>query len=149
MVGGLGWTSTVREEPAMTGTRIGATLSALALAATTAGAMTVEKEPVPYATGGIGTEERSELEEIAKDYNVKLTFASTGSTAFVSEVDVKITGGGGTPVLDAKADGPIFYVKLPPGSYEVSVSFEGEAKRQKLAVGSSGTTRAAFYWGAK
>ena len=133
----------------MTGPRIGAALAALALAATTAGAMIVEKQPVPYATGGIGTEERTELEAIAKDYNVKLTFASTDSAAFVSEVDVKITGDGGAPVLDAKADGPIFYVKLPPGSYEVSVAFEGESKRQKLTVGSSGTARAAFYWGAK
>jgi hypothetical protein len=100
----------------------------------------------PYLTGGVGTEEREILEASGKAYNVHLTFAEKAG-AYISDVNLVITGAKGEEIIAITTNGPLFYIQLPPGSYGVSATFKGETKKIKsLIVGKDKTVRQTLVW---
>jgi hypothetical protein len=102
---------------------------------------------IPYLSGGIGTEEREQLEAQGRDYNLKLVLAR-GDGAFVADVRIRINDRGGNPVLEAIAAGPWFYAKLPPGVYQVEAVLEGESRRASVSVPGHAQARLVFHFGA-
>jgi hypothetical protein len=100
----------------------------------------------PYLTGGVSTEEREILEASGKAYNVQLKFAEKGG-AYISDVNLVITGAKGAEIIAITTEGPLFYIQLPPGSYTVSASFKGETKKVKsLIVPKDKTVRQTLIW---
>ncbi len=87
----------------------------------------------PYVTGGVSSEERAILEQSANAYNVRLTFAEEGG-AYLSDVNVVITDTKAKQIVAIRTNGPLFYVQLPPGKYDVSATFDNEAKQLKSLV---------------
>jgi len=100
---------------------------------------------VSYISGGIGLDEREELEMIGRSYNLKLIF-SVQQGNFLSDVQVVITGSGGNTALQAVSNGPWFYAQLPPGTYTVSATTLGKTFRKTARVGSGGRTQLSFVW---
>ena len=104
---------------------------------------------VKYVTGGIGEDERMDLEAVKADYNVRITNArKTG--AFVEDTHVVISRKMGKefePILDVNA-GPLTYVELPAGSYLVEATRYGETKKKNLVVKAKSTKASdfGFYW---
>jgi hypothetical protein len=99
---------------------------------------------IVYVTGGIGEEERAALKKIEKQFNLKLVFARKDG-AFVSDVAVAIKTPSGKVVLADQAQGPIFMVKLPAGSYVVEATLEGNTIQRKVTVG-KGLKTDTFVW---
>jgi hypothetical protein len=100
---------------------------------------------VPFLTGGVGEDERKEIEAVAKDYNLKLVFAQSGG-AFVADVQVSIRDSGGATVLTAASEGPLFFAKLPGGSYSVEATYQGIAKKSSVSVAATGQQVLDFRW---
>lgn len=103
------------------------------------------QDEVPYLSGGVGKDEREQLEAEAANYNLKLTFARTDG-AFVADVDVTVKSTSGATLLTAKSDGPLFFALLPPGDYEVVATYQDVAKQDSVAVGASGQREIPFRW---
>lgn len=102
---------------------------------------------VPYATGGIGQEEREALEAMRDQYNLRLTFATRGSGALLANVALAITDGRRGPVMTLDECGPHVYVKLPPGSYTITAVVDGVEQRRRVTVGRPGGARElVLYW---
>ncbi|MFY9287421.1 MAG: hypothetical protein WAO98_02840 [Alphaproteobacteria bacterium] len=85
-----------------------------------------------YVTGGIGDEERDELKAVKGDYNFHVMSASKNG-AFEGDTHIAISDRQGNQLLNT-AIGPLFYAKLPAGSYAVEASNNGQVKRQNISV---------------
>ncbi len=82
----------------------------------------------PYLFGGVGSDEREAMEARAKGYNLKLVFAEKHG-AFVSGVMVMISTAQGAEIDTLTTEGPWFYIRLPPGDYNVKATLKGQAKQ--------------------
>jgi hypothetical protein len=99
---------------------------------------------IRYMTGGVGTEERAAMEQMAKDYDSKLVFALiTGE--YLANVEVIIREPGGKILLEAASDGPLFFVDLPQGLYEITASYKNQRKFRKVKVSEVSNT-VFFHW---
>ena len=100
---------------------------------------------VPYLSGGVGEEEIDLLRQVDGAYNVKLIFAATAGN-YLSNVHILIEDSQGTKVLEAVSEGPWFYTKLSPGTYNVRAQAEGQTRQQKAQISQQKRTQLQFYW---
>ena len=98
-----------------------------------------------YVTGGMGLDERSALEEAAREYNLKLSCAMTGGK-YVADVRVVIRDASGRTVLDAATDGPWLFAKLPAGSYRIFATFGGVTHQRTVELSGSRQTVVNLFW---
>lgn len=87
------------------------------------------EQGLAYMTGGVGTDEREIMQSWGRDYNLKLAFAEMLGV-YLSDVELWIEKDG-REMVHATANGPWFYIKLPPGRYTVKATYEGETKQIK------------------
>ena len=104
-----------------------------------------ERTNTPYLSGGIGTDERDALSADAKNYNLKIVFATKGK-AYLADIAVKINDESGKTIIDATSDGPWFFTRLCPGKYTVFATMKEEALNQKLEIKQSGQSVLYFFW---
>lgn len=106
---------------------------------------------IRYVSGGIGESERTELEALSSQFNLRLLFATEGSGEYLSSVKVNILDSRGGPILTAESKGPWFLAQLPAGDYSVEVTPTGlrgqdETQRKSFSLDGSGQSRLDFYW---
>jgi hypothetical protein len=100
---------------------------------------------ISYVSGGVSEEGRDSLLALAPGFNLKLVLA-TRSGAYLSNVDIVIKDGRGQRMLDAKADGPWFYAKVPNGTYEVAASANGTTVRKLVTIETRSQNKVDFRW---
>lgn len=106
--------------------------------------VTPQKEGnITYITGGIGRAETDALKAVQADYNLLLTSSNTEGY-FVGDTALKILDSQGKTLVTALA-GPLFYAKLPAGTYTLEATRAGEVKKQRVTIGKA-ATRAYFTW---
>ena len=103
-------------------------------------------EGIPYITGGVGLGERELMDRMAGDYNLKLSFATSPTGKYLSDVQVVITGGGGETVFQAATEGPWLFTRLPAGHYSVTATAEGKTLHQDVHVMGRGLAQANIFW---
>lgn len=86
-----------------------------------------------FLNGGIGKDEATAI-RAAKGYNLKLTFATGPTNAFLADVGVDIRAQGGKQVLTLDNAGPLVYAQLPNGDYDVAVSSGGQTQHKMVAI---------------
>jgi hypothetical protein len=99
---------------------------------------------IAYASGGVGMDERTAMEAMTKDYNVKLMFVEAPKD-YVSGVKVKIEDHSGKLLLETTSNGPWFWAKLPQGDYRVIASFHDHSEIKHLKV-AGGIDTVEFFW---
>jgi hypothetical protein len=109
-----------------------------------------EDEGIQYVSGGVGEDERTEIEALANQFNLRLMFAKQDSGEYLADVHVSIREEGGDTILDARSEGPLFFAQLPAGNYRVEATPSGMPDRmpqsKTVHVGGSGQSRLDFYW---
>lgn len=100
---------------------------------------------IAYMSGGIGLDEREQMERMGEGYNLKLIFAVQQGN-FVSDVQVTITDGSGKTLLAAVSDGPWLFAKLPAGAYTIAATHLGQTISKPAKVGASGRTQVSLVW---
>lgn len=105
---------------------------------------------IRYISGGVGEGERTELNSLSDQFNLRLLFAMQGSGEYLSAVRVNILDKQGTSVLNIESKGPWFFAQLEPGDYivEASATDQGQplAHRQTTHIEGSGQSKLDFYW---
>lgn len=100
-----------------------------------------------FKTGGVGTEERSQMLASKEDYNVHMTFATRVSGVYRSDVQVEIADSKGHVNVSAQDAGPLMFVNLEPGRYRVTASAaDGQVLRREMVVQPGRTKELYFYW---
>jgi len=99
-----------------------------------------------FMSGGVGSGERDSIIEAAKSYNLGLSFAAR-SGQYLSDVKVLITDERGKEIVNTTAAGPLFYVELPGGRYNVTATYNGRSEEIKgLQVTNGSRVSKLFHW---
>ncbi|HXE28505.1 MAG TPA: hypothetical protein VN656_08325 [Stellaceae bacterium] len=99
---------------------------------------------ITFVSGGAGDEDRDALKQVESQYNLRLLFAARNGN-YLANIAVSLSDARGNAVLDTIADGPIFYARVPPGRYRLTVSNQGQAQSRDISIG-NGAVRQDFYW---
>ncbi|SEA55016.1 hypothetical protein [Variovorax sp. YR216] len=102
--------------------------------------------PGAHVSGGIGEEDQQRMQLSRTLYNLRLTFAETGTGAYLTGVDVLIEPlGPGRMLGPFKDSGPLLYVVLAPGAYRVRATYRGIVRTINVRI-AKGTSAATLYW---
>ena len=100
----------------------------------------------PYATGGVGEEERELLTQRRAEFSVWITTAAKQSGAYLADVRVKVTDAANRQILETVLDGPLMLIRLAPGQYAIEASVEHQRQQRAVAVGAQGRREIYFYF---
>jgi hypothetical protein len=100
---------------------------------------------VPYISGGVGLDERSELRAMAAKDNLELSFALKNKN-YLGGANILIKDDKDHVILDAASDGPLFYAKLPQGAYTIMATANGKTIVRPVRIPDKGKTMAYFVW---
>ena len=100
--------------------------------------------PIAHQSGGIGDDDP--LAIIAGDYNLQLVFAAQGSGEYLADIRVLIADAKGHTLVDEKSPGPLFFVRLPAGSYLISADFNGTPLRKSVTISDRKLKTLYFHW---
>lgn len=100
---------------------------------------------IPYNSGGVGSEERDRLNALSHDDNLRLSFA-LAKGEYLGGADVKIEDNKGQEILEAEADGPLFFAKLPAGKYTVQATTMGRTLTRTVNISARRQTPIYFVW---
>ena len=105
----------------------------------------LQQNGITYLSGGIGEDEARAIGQ-AQRYNLHMTFAIGPENKYVPDVDVTVQSASGQTLLTLTEAGPLVYVQLPPGKYNVVATRNGEARRDTAEVGSGAAHNLVFHW---
>ena len=88
-------------------------------------------------SGGIGDEARDEMRKSAAAYSVHLVF-SDPQGSYLAAIPFTVTRLNGRELYSGVSAGPLLYLKLPPGSYQIAARFDGVWQSKRIRAGSSG-----------
>jgi hypothetical protein len=100
---------------------------------------------ISYVSGGIGMEEREAVRAMGKKDDLELSFALQNKN-YLGGAKVLIRDEKGKTILDATADGPLFFAELPEGNYNVTATALGNTLEQKAHVSAKAHARLHFTW---
>lgn len=98
---------------------------------------------ISYITGGVGADERAALRSMAQGDDLEMSFAAQNKE-YLGGATISIKDSKGQDVLEAVSDGPLFYAKLPEGTYVVSATVKRQTITRKVHV--SGNNRQTIYF---
>jgi hypothetical protein len=104
-----------------------------------------EQNGVSYINGGVGHDEQEAMRTLRADYNLQLTFATKQTGAYRSDVQLDIADAKGASLLSVPNTGPMFFAKLPPGTYRISASAEGKTFKRSVKLG-NGAKEMVLHW---
>lgn len=103
---------------------------------------------ITYASGGIGDDERSEMQAMRDGYTLLLKVAAK-SGHYLGDVNVVFRRANGEIAFENRLDGPWLLVNLPSGAYDMSVTSEGTTQRKKIRIDKGARREVVLYWNVK
>ncbi|MGC5887475.1 hypothetical protein [Ralstonia pseudosolanacearum] len=91
---------------------------------------------IAYVSGGIGSDERDAMHVMAHRFNVRLNIVSEKAGEALSDVDVSVVDANGKLRLRVRTAGPLLYMKLPRGRYQITAAYQGAMQTLNLRAGS-------------
>lgn len=99
-----------------------------------------------YVTGGVGAVEQANMQARYADYSFELVNVLSGPQgAFVSDVHVTIKKNNQT-VLETTTQGPWLMADLPPGTYQLTASFDGATQSNTIKLHKGANQRLVLDW---
>lgn len=99
------------------------------------------QEEISWMSGGVGDEALDDMRKMAAAYNVQLVFSDRGSSylAAIPFTVARLAPGNSQSIYSAVSDGPLLYLKLPPGSYQIAAEIDGVWQSQHVQAGAPGS----------
>lgn len=91
---------------------------------------------VSWLSGGIGDEALQEMRQVAAAYNVHVLF-SDRQGAYLANIPFRIAGRDGRQIYAGTSEGPLLYLKLAPGVYQVSAEIDGKWQNRQIKAGAA------------
>jgi hypothetical protein len=102
-----------------------------------------------FVSGGIGADEAAAMRRAAARYELELVFAVRDPASrgdFLASVPVTIRNATGQDVVNTTAQGPYLLANLPDGTYTVTATDNGVAKRQLVHITHGAHQNVIFEW---
>ena len=99
-----------------------------------------------YVNGGTGDDQAQYMRSIAKNWPLRMMFSQLKANEFVAGVSLLITDSRKTTFLQIEDAGPLTYVQLPSGVYNITATYNGQSQTRKLAVNGKSHRHVHFHW---
>ncbi|MBP0637436.1 hypothetical protein [Cupriavidus sp. AcVe19-6a] len=93
---------------------------------------------IDYVSGGIGVDQVAAMQSMAGRFNVHMHFVNEADGSSLSDVTVTLFDAHREIVLLVLSEGPLLYLRLPPGDYRVLVRSGGAIESRSLRVRQDG-----------
>jgi len=90
---------------------------------------------IAYVSGGVGSDERDTMHAMARRFNVRLNVVSARTGEALSDVDVSVADERGTLRLRVRTEGPLLYMRLPRGRYQITAAYRGVMQTLSIRAG--------------
>ncbi|BAV72407.1 hypothetical protein PCAU_0198 [Pseudomonas chlororaphis subsp. aurantiaca] len=104
-----------------------------------------QQNGITYVAGGIGLDESRTLLQ-TKGYNLHMTFSVGPENKYTSDVDLAIQNLQGKSVLTLNQVGPIVFVQLPAGKYQIVATRDGHTERNTVDMKAAGVRDLNLHW---
>ena len=104
------------------------------------------QEQIPWISGGVSDEARDEMRKAAPAYNVHLMF-SNRQGSYLADIPFTVSKPNGRELFSGVSEGPLLYLKLPPGTYQIAVQLGGVWQNKRIRAGTSGNPAKASFVG--
>jgi hypothetical protein len=105
----------------------------------------VHQGDITYISGGFDVDERDALKATAHNYNLVISNAVKAGN-FTEGETIIITNKGNQKTLTISDAGPMFYAKLPAGTYIVKAVNGSEKRERTLSISGQKQERIHFIW---
>lgn len=92
---------------------------------------------ISWTSGGVGDEALDEMHRVSAGYNVQLMFTGRDGH-YLAGIPFKVSRRNGQAILSGMTDGPLLYLKLAPGAYQLAAEIDGVWQTRQVQVRSSG-----------
>jgi hypothetical protein len=92
---------------------------------------------VSWISGGVGDEAMTEMHKLAAAYNVRLMITGPQGN-YRAGIPFKITRQNGLLMVSGVTEGPLLYLKLPAGHYQIAVELDGAWQTRRVQASGSG-----------
>ncbi len=106
-------------------------------------------EHTTYLTGGVTETDSAAIRKHERDYGLQLFFSVDHKPTAAGEVKVKILNQALETVIEAVADGPLFFAKVDGGRYTVILDRGGDVKEKTFDLIGRRFGQFSFEWTAK
>lgn len=89
---------------------------------------------VSYVSGGASEAGMDAMLAIADRFNVRLTMVDAAHGDPVPDAAIVVASQDGRSILQATANGPMFYLRLPTGAYRLAIGYQGWVQTRDIAV---------------
>ncbi len=100
------------------------------------------QEQIAWMSGGIGDEALEDMRKVAAAYNVHVVFSEPRGNylAGIPFTVARLASGNQQQIYSAVSEGPVLYLKLPPGSYQIAARIDGEWHSRRIQAGAPGSS---------
>jgi hypothetical protein len=102
-----------------------------------------------YLTGGATEEDSAAIRKHGMDYGLQLFFAVDHKPTAPGEVKVKVLNQAQETIVDAVADGPLFFLKVDGGRYTVILDRGGDVQEKTFDLIGRRFGQFSFEWAEK
>lgn len=107
------------------------------VAAVSGGRIPTAAVGVAVLSGGIGETDKERMRQAADDYNVHLVFSNPRGE-YLADVPFSVIDPKGQTVVSGTSEGPLLYLRLPPGNYRVAAALGGSPVGKRIKVPPAG-----------
>ena len=99
-----------------------------------------------FANGGIGDQDLKRMHLLAPRFPLHILLATHPNGEFLAKVPVTIRDQQGNTVFEISDAGPLLYVNLPDGHYQITATVAGMAQTRNITLHSHAAREVDFYW---
>jgi hypothetical protein len=92
---------------------------------------------VSWLSGGVGDEAMTEMHKVSTAYNVHLLLTGPHGN-YLAGVPFTVSRRNGQVTVSGVTEGPLLYLKLPAGRYQIAVEIDGAWQTRRIQTSASG-----------
>lgn len=99
-----------------------------------------------FVNGGISQEEAAQIRRNAKSFSLQVLFTGGAVGGWLTDVSMMILDGNSNTIFWKKNSGPLLYIDLPAGDYQVIGRYNGERQSKLITLTGEKPQRVILNW---
>jgi hypothetical protein len=99
-----------------------------------------------FVNGGISTEEAERIRHTAKNYSLQVLFTLGNAGAWIADARLMILDGTGNTMFTKSVAGPLLYINLPAGDYQIIGRYNGVRQSKRITLTEEKPQRVILNW---
>lgn len=99
-----------------------------------------------FVNGGISAEEAEKIRHVAKRYSLQILFTLGDAGAWIADARLMILDATGNTVFSKSAAGPLLYIDLPTGDYQIIGRYNEVRQSKRITLTGEKPRRVILNW---